>query len=88
MTPEQFCYWLQGFAEITAATNQAPTAEQWKVINDHLQTVFKKVTPEYKPNLLQDAFKQLEKDNDKREVWPHRDPWKVTCSELPPQAIW
>lgn len=87
MTPEQFCYWLQGFSEITATTNQAPTSEQWKIINDHLQTVFKKVTPEYKPNLIQDAFKQLEKKvDDEREGFPHRDPWKVTCSDRP-QAI-
>ncbi len=43
MTPEQFCYWLQGFTELT--TQGSPTIEQWKSINEHLQTVFKKVTP-------------------------------------------
>ena len=43
MTPEQFAYWLQGFAELNTAP---PTAEQWKSINEHLQTVFKKVTPQ------------------------------------------
>ena len=43
MTPEQFAYWLNGFAEL----NQAPPTEaQWKSINEHLQTVFKKVTPQ------------------------------------------
>ncbi len=86
MTPEQFCYWLQGFAEITSASN-VPTAEQWKIINDHLQTVFKKVTPEYKPTSIEDALKRLEKDNDGGGTnWPieKRDPWKVTCSDLPP----
>lgn len=45
MTPEQFAYWLQGHAEM----NGSPTAEQWKVIVDHLQTVFNKVTPAYSP---------------------------------------
>ena len=44
MTTEQFTYWLQGFAEIN---NTAPTEEQWKIIKDHLQLVFTKVTPVY-----------------------------------------
>jgi hypothetical protein len=44
MTPEQFTYWLQGFTEIS---QQAPTEQQWKVIKDHLQLVFKKETPNY-----------------------------------------
>jgi hypothetical protein len=42
MTPEQFAYWLQGFAELNP---QAPTAEQWQAIRDHLNLVFKKETP-------------------------------------------
>lgn len=44
MTAEQFAYWLQGFAELTEGTQ--PTPEQWKSINDHLNTVFVKVTPQ------------------------------------------
>lgn len=43
MTSEQFAYWLQGFAEIHGG---APTPEQWKVIKDHLNLVFNKVTPD------------------------------------------
>lgn len=43
MTPEQFAYWLQGFAELNG--KKPPTEAQWKSINEHLQTVFKKVTP-------------------------------------------
>jgi hypothetical protein len=43
MTPEQFAYWLQGYSEIAG---DAPTKEQWQVIQDHLKTVFHKVTPE------------------------------------------
>ncbi len=42
MTAEQFAYWLQGYSEIAS---EAPTAEQWQVIQDHLATVFDKVTP-------------------------------------------
>lgn len=41
MTPEQFCYWLQGYAEISASQ---PTQEQWDVIKEHLGLVFNKLT--------------------------------------------
>lgn len=41
MNPNDFCYWLQGFAEVNGKT---PTEEQWKMIKEHLQLVFKKVT--------------------------------------------
>ena len=43
MTPEQFAYWLQGYAELTHGF--VPNADQWKSIKDHLSTVFHKVTP-------------------------------------------
>lgn len=44
MDPLQFCYWLQGFAEINGAP---PTEAQWSAIRDHLQLVFEKKTPQY-----------------------------------------
>lgn len=44
MSPEQFAYWLQGFAEMKTDKNP-PTREQWELIQEHLATVFKKVTP-------------------------------------------
>lgn len=44
MTPEQFAYWLQGFAELTDSQAQ-PSPAQWQAIKDHLDTVFNKVTP-------------------------------------------
>lgn len=37
MTPEQFAYWLQGYAELNCA---APTEEQWNIIKAHLNLVF------------------------------------------------
>ena len=43
MTPEQFAYWLQGFAELNGPT--VPTFNQWKSIQEHLATVFEKKTP-------------------------------------------
>lgn len=41
MNAEQFCYWLQGRAELC---REAPSAEEWKLIAEHLQLVFKKQT--------------------------------------------
>jgi hypothetical protein len=45
MTPEQFTYWLQGYFEISNATEL--NKEQTKVIKDHLSLLFDKVTPIY-----------------------------------------
>lgn len=84
MTPEQFCYWLQGFAEITGA-NQPPTAEQWKVINDHLQAVFKKVTPPRQEVKQEEIdWKKLKHDFEKRDKIesPLNPPYEVTCSTV------
>lgn len=41
MTPEQFAYWLQGFAELTP---DQPSPEQWTAIRQNLSTVFDKTT--------------------------------------------
>jgi hypothetical protein len=41
MTPEQFCYWLQGRAELMPDT--PPTDAEWKMITDHLGKLFVKV---------------------------------------------
>lgn len=50
MTPEQFCYWLQGFAEPRLGAG-APTTQQWAIITEHLNTVFNKVTPDHHPKV-------------------------------------
>lgn len=49
MTPDQFCYWLQGFFELkrTIDHRDGATPETMKMIEDHLQTVFNKVTPPF-----------------------------------------
>ena len=51
MTAEQFCYWLQGFAELSG--DAPPSPEQWQSIREHMQTVFHKITPPYNPGVLQ-----------------------------------
>lgn len=47
MDPLSFCQWLQGFAELSGTG--VPTSEQWRMIKEHLQTVFVKVTPPLVP---------------------------------------
>lgn len=47
MTPEQFVYWLQGFVEISGKKELDET--QLKIVQDHLDLVLIKVTPERRP---------------------------------------
>lgn len=53
MTSEQFCYWLQGFSEVSKTD---PTHAQWVEIKNHLYTVFHKTTPSFRDG-LQDISK-------------------------------
>lgn len=43
MNAEQFAYWLRGFTELNPVAQ--PTPDQWSAIQQHLETVFQKVTP-------------------------------------------
>ena len=47
MNHDQFTYWLQGFVEMNGG--KEPNQWQWRMIKDHLQTCFVKVTPTYPP---------------------------------------
>ena len=47
MNHDQFAYWLQGFVEMNGG--KEPTKAQWKMIKDHLQLCFKKMTPPLMP---------------------------------------
>ena len=42
MTPNDFCYWLQGFLEVANPENM--NEEQLKIVKQHLELVFKNVT--------------------------------------------
>lgn len=44
MNSETFCYWLQGFVELTET--DTISEKQWLVIKDHLKLVFDKKTPD------------------------------------------
>lgn len=75
MSPQDFCYWLQGFAELNS---EAPTPEQWAAIRDHLQLVFKKETPNRVQGSndvsLADWLKRASQERKEPPVWqqPHR----------------
>lgn len=48
MTPQEFCYWLQGFFEVSDVSDiefKSLNALQIQVIRSHLALVFKKETP-------------------------------------------
>lgn len=49
MTPENFCYWLQGFFELTGQ-DKGLSPRQYDVIESHLNLVFDKITPKYDLN--------------------------------------
>lgn len=70
MTPEQFCYWLQGFSEIVG---KAPDNLQWLMIHDHLQTVFHKVTPSFYDNIKKAS------DTTKPGTWVDTTKLTATC---------
>ena len=87
MTERDFCYWLQGFVELTQG--QTPCPAQWKSIKEHLDLVFKKVTPpvgETKTTVkveidAKDAEKTLDDLRKKiGEVWPiPKGPFAAHC---------
>lgn len=45
MTARDFCYWLQGFVEVSDPPK--PTEREWQIIKDHLKEVdiLQKLTP-------------------------------------------
>lgn len=47
MTPEQFCYWLQGFFEIS--DEDILTFEQTKIVTEHLRKALNKDQPTKTP---------------------------------------
>lgn len=61
MTPEQFCYWLQGLMEVQ--NPKRLSAEQTKMVKAHLQLVFHNVTRDFsRTESVSDPGPLLEKD--------------------------
>ena len=77
MNAQEFCYWLQGPAELNP--EWVPSPEQWQSIKDHLQTVFVKVTPAYQaPSLGFPGMRTLElRPSDI--AWPGGVAPAITC---------
>jgi len=48
MSPQDFCYWLQGYLELAGANKVGP--QQVQMIKDHLNLVFEKKTPNRTPS--------------------------------------
>lgn len=80
MTDQQFCYWLQGFAELSG--DCPPTPEQWKSIREHLALCFKKMTPQVQSAQLPVqkplSYEDLRKLYDRTDVNP-LPPVTLTC---------
>jgi hypothetical protein len=71
MTPEQFAFWLHGFFELSG-DSPTITKAQAKMISEHLDLVFTKVTPPL--NEKKQTLEELV-----RSLGPHADP-KVYCT--------
>jgi hypothetical protein len=54
MNAQDFAYWLHGFVELTQG--QTPNPAQWKAICEHLDLIFKKVTPKVEPLPLEAKY--------------------------------
>jgi hypothetical protein len=58
ITPEQFCYWLQGVFEVAGPTSL--NEDQVKIIREHLALVFDKQTPDHSVSPERDAPSVIE----------------------------
>lgn len=70
MTPEQFAYWMQGFAELNAIP---PSHEQWQSIREHLALVFDKRTQSSMPDPNQGIPRQFPPVRPGKDTYDVRD---------------
>jgi len=77
-SPQDFCYWLQGFVELQ--DSDSISDKQWLVIKDHLKLVFDKKTPdrfELNPSFTSPKLGDFISE---RSTWPYMNtPYTVTC---------
>jgi len=81
MNAQDFAYWLHGFVELTQG--QTPNPAQWKAICEHLDLVFKKVTPKVDPLQVPQTTKPIDWAEMQRifrgsNQWPTQ-PYVITC---------
>jgi len=60
MTPENFCYWLQGYIELSNCKSLTP--EQTQMISNHLQLVFNPICKIKDETYKFEPFKKFEQD--------------------------
>lgn len=61
MQPRDFCYWLQGFFEVTDATDVTP--KQAEIIKNHLNLVFTHVLDKEYPEKDKDKLQKIHDGN-------------------------
>jgi hypothetical protein len=74
MSPQDFCYWLQGFLEMTDTNKMSE--KQVLMIREHLKLVFNKVTPT-SPDFdvakfqktIDEKIKEFEKRDEEAKKW-------------------
>lgn len=79
MTPEQFCYWLQGLLEVGRPTQL--DEKQIQTIKDHLDTVFTKTTPNRFEIKDMDDMEKIIKEWKESEQRTFEKPPIVRCSD-------
>jgi hypothetical protein len=83
MTPEQFCYWLQGFIELSG-NGIALSKAQMDMVREHLALVFNKVTPPLavpQPTIVPQIIPlpYIEPVRPSTSPWPWSDPLVTYC---------
>jgi len=73
MTPENFCYWLQGFFEISGSNEM--TSEQAMTVKRHLDLVFHK-SPITHPTIIPSYYPPQDGTGSPPYQW---DQMTVTC---------
>ncbi len=77
MNEREFCYWLQGYSEISGET---PSKEEWMVIKEHLSLVFTKITPPKERSTQEQIKDVLQKNKDLVNVYkPLPSTLEITC---------
>jgi hypothetical protein len=84
MTPENFCYWLQGSIELNGA--KGFTKEQVEVIAEHLKLVFEKKTPDIDLRMNPD-FPHWPADQTSPELKKMLEDWTKTNKPVVPQEV-
>jgi hypothetical protein len=79
LTPELFCYWLQGFMEMQDPKELDCT--QTQIIKDHLNEVFDKVTPQ-RTGLPHFCKSELPEGFEKLEIKPNSKRRKITIKNI------